>query len=68
MVDVLRAGNIRAVSLANNHMLDRRALCLRDTLGHLDAAGIRHAGAGRNLEEAVRPAILDLESLPGATT
>jgi len=63
MIDVLRAGNIRAVSLANNHILDRRALGLRDTLNYLDVAGIGHAGAGRNLEEAVRPAIVDLGSV-----
>jgi poly-gamma-glutamate capsule biosynthesis protein CapA/YwtB (metallophosphatase superfamily) len=31
---------------------------LLDTLEHLDAAGIRHAGAGRNREEAADPAIL----------
>src|SRR5579871_6644674 len=62
-VEILRAANVRAVSLANNHTLDRRALGLWDTLQHLDTAGIRHAGAGRNLEEALRPAILDLGKL-----
>jgi poly-gamma-glutamate capsule biosynthesis protein CapA/YwtB (metallophosphatase superfamily) len=62
-VDLLTAANIRAVALANNHILDRRGRGLSDTLAHLDAAGIRHAGAGRYLEEAVEPAILQLGSL-----
>ncbi len=62
-VEILRAANIRAVSLANNHTLDRRSVGLADTLQHLKAAGIRHAGAGRNLEEALRPAIVDLGKL-----
>jgi poly-gamma-glutamate synthesis protein (capsule biosynthesis protein) len=31
---------------------------LLDTLGYLDAAGICHAGAGRDAEEAERPALL----------
>ncbi len=47
-----------AVSLANNHTLDFEEQGLLDTLTHLDAAGIQHAGAGRNLDEARRPALL----------
>ena len=58
-VEVLRAARIDACSLANNHTLDFEEEGLLDTLQYLDAAGIRHAGAGRNLEEAARPAILD---------
>ena len=61
--DLLRVANIRAVTLANNHILDRRGRGLSDTLAHLDAAGIAHAGAGRHIEEAIRPAILDLATL-----
>lgn len=59
-VDVLAAGNVRFVSLANNHVLDFEEQGLRDTLRHLDAAGIAHAGAGRDLEEAARPAMVDV--------
>lgn len=59
-VDVLRAGNVRYVSLANNHVLDFEEQGLRDTLRHLDKAGIKHAGAGRDLAEAMTPAILDV--------
>lgn len=62
-VEVLRAGNIQFVSLANNHTLDFGDRGLLDTLHHLDAAGIRHAGAGRNLHEAATPVQLDISNL-----
>lgn len=59
-VRVLHAAGVRAVSLANNHVLDFEETGLRDTLRHLDEAGIVHAGAGENLEEAREPAVVDL--------
>lgn len=62
-IDVLRAGNVRAVSLANNHTLDFEVAGLLDTLDHLDRAGIAHAGAGRNEEAAFAPARLTLGDL-----
>lgn len=58
-VEVLRAAGIDACSLANNHTLDFEEQGLLDTLTHLDRAGILHAGAGRDLEQAVRPAIIE---------
>jgi poly-gamma-glutamate capsule biosynthesis protein CapA/YwtB (metallophosphatase superfamily) len=57
-IETLRTARIEACSLANNHTLDFEEQGLLDTLEHLDAAGIRHAGAGRTQEEAVDPAIL----------
>lgn len=57
-IETLRSAQIDACSLANNHTLDFEEQGLLDTLEHLDAAGIRHAGAGRNQEEAADPAIL----------
>jgi poly-gamma-glutamate capsule biosynthesis protein CapA/YwtB (metallophosphatase superfamily) len=57
-IETLRTARIDACSLANNHTLDFEEQGLLDTLEHLDAAGIRHAGAGRNQEEALDPAIL----------
>ncbi len=59
-LEVLRAGNIGCVSLANNHILDFDDEGLLDTLHYLDFAGIRHAGAGRNLSSAAEPAIVDI--------
>lgn len=58
-VEVLRTAGFRAVALANNHVLDFEEQGLLDTLDHLDAAGIAHAGAGRTLAEAAAPAVVD---------
>ncbi len=58
-VEVLRAARVDACSLANNHTLDFEERGLLDTLDHLEAAGIRYAGAGRDAEEAARPVLLD---------
>lgn len=46
--------------LANNHVLDHGRRGLTETLDALSAAGLRTAGAGRNLDEARRPAVLPL--------
>jgi poly-gamma-glutamate capsule biosynthesis protein CapA/YwtB (metallophosphatase superfamily) len=62
-VGILRCANLRFLSLANNHILDFKARGLLDTMQHLDAAGIRHAGAGRDAAEAAAPAVLHLPSL-----
>ena len=59
-IEMLRCANLRFVSLANNHILDYNARGLAETTQHLDAAGIRHAGAGRNAAEAAAPTIVKL--------
>jgi poly-gamma-glutamate capsule biosynthesis protein CapA/YwtB (metallophosphatase superfamily) len=46
------------VTLANNHALDYGFDALADTLDHLAAAGIATIGAGADLAQARRPAIL----------
>ena len=43
------------VSLANNHSYDYGEVSLTDTLDTLQSIGMPYAGAGRNLEEAVKP-------------
>jgi poly-gamma-glutamate capsule biosynthesis protein CapA/YwtB (metallophosphatase superfamily) len=48
-------------TLANNHVLDFGAGGLTETLDRLAVAGLRAAGAGRDLDEARRPAIVPLE-------
>ncbi|MCA1688306.1 MAG: CapA family protein [Actinobacteria bacterium] len=58
-VEILRAARVDACSLANNHTLDFEEQGLLDTLAYLEAAGIRYAGAGRDLEEAARPVLLE---------
>jgi poly-gamma-glutamate capsule biosynthesis protein CapA/YwtB (metallophosphatase superfamily) len=46
------------VTLANNHALDYGVEALADTLDHLAAAGIATVGAGTDLDQARRPALL----------
>src|SRR5829696_7087331 len=57
--EVLKTARVDACSLANNHTLDFEERGLLDTLRHLEEAGIRYAGAGRDAEEAARPVLLE---------
>ncbi|HEX2954352.1 MAG TPA: CapA family protein [Bacillota bacterium] len=57
-VEALKAGNFSAVTMANNHMVDYGPAALEETLRILDQNGIVHTGAGMNLNESRRPAIL----------
>ena len=54
---VLKASNLHVVGVANN-VASGRANILK-SLAVLDAQGIAHVGAGRNLAEAHRPAIVE---------
>ncbi len=56
-VEALKAGNIHVVGVANN-VAYGPANIMR-SLAVLDANGIAHTGAGANLEEAHRPAIVE---------
>jgi poly-gamma-glutamate synthesis protein (capsule biosynthesis protein) len=57
-VPCLTVARIDCCVLANNHVLDWGRQGLADTLAALAEAGIRTAGAGRNLKEAQAPAVL----------
>ncbi len=57
---VLSAAGIDVCTLANNHLLDWGREGLLDSLDHLDRAGIRQAGGGRNVGQARAPAVLPL--------
>ncbi len=43
------------VSVANNHVYDYGEVSLLDTLDTLEGAGVPYVGAGRNIDEAVKP-------------
>ena len=58
-VDVLRHLGVDCVTLANNHALDYGRIALLDTIDLLSAAGVETVGAGRDLEQARRPVILE---------
>jgi poly-gamma-glutamate synthesis protein (capsule biosynthesis protein) len=64
-IDCLTAAGIDCCTLANNHVLDWGYEGLAQTLATLDQAGIKHAGAGANAEQAEAPAILPLSLLVG---
>jgi poly-gamma-glutamate capsule biosynthesis protein CapA/YwtB (metallophosphatase superfamily) len=57
-VAALAAAGVRAVWLANNHALDFGEIALLDTFDHLDRAGIAWAGAGPDLAQARRGAVI----------
>ncbi|HEU0026867.1 MAG TPA: CapA family protein [Ktedonobacterales bacterium] len=57
-VATLRAAGVNMVALANNHALDYGYDALDETLRTLDEVGIGHAGAGRDLADARRPAMM----------
>lgn len=51
---------VDVVTLANNHMLDYGHEGLFDTLQAFDEAGTARTGAGATIDEALRPATLDI--------
>jgi len=59
-VDTLVALGVRCVTLANNHALDFGIVGLLDTFTHLGGAGIAWAGAGRDLDSARAPVVLEV--------
>ncbi|MFH1484778.1 MAG: CapA family protein [Chloroflexota bacterium] len=59
MVEALTAGRFKAVGVANNHSMDQGAEGILNTLKVLDRAKIAHTGAGRNVVEAHKPAIVE---------
>lgn len=56
----LKSAGFDIVNLANNHVLDYGVEGLRDTIDSLNRIGIAHVGAGMNLQEARRAAVLTL--------
>jgi poly-gamma-glutamate capsule biosynthesis protein CapA/YwtB (metallophosphatase superfamily) len=59
LLDDLKWFGINMVGCANNHACDYGEAGLMATVAHLDAAGLVHAGSGRNLAQARMPAYLE---------
>jgi poly-gamma-glutamate capsule biosynthesis protein CapA/YwtB (metallophosphatase superfamily) len=57
-IEALRAIGAGVAGIANNHTLDFGVDALADTLSHLQAAGIPPAGAGADIENARRGAVV----------
>ncbi len=51
------------LSLASNHITDLGAQGVTQTIRYADAAGVKHAGAGKDLAAAMAPAIVDVRGL-----
>ena len=56
----LSAAKIDCCELANNHLFDWGYSGLSETLTTLRRAGIKTAGAGQNLAEALQPGVIDV--------
>ena len=56
----LAAARIDVCTLGNNHVLDWGSVGLADTLAALDRLGIARCGAGRDRDDAFRPAVIEL--------
>jgi poly-gamma-glutamate capsule biosynthesis protein CapA/YwtB (metallophosphatase superfamily) len=59
LLDDLKWLGVNLVSCANNHAFDYGEGGVLANLKHLEAAGIAHAGTGKNLAEARAPAYVD---------
>jgi poly-gamma-glutamate capsule biosynthesis protein CapA/YwtB (metallophosphatase superfamily) len=57
----LQRAGFDALTLAGNHIADRGADGIADTIAELDRLGIAHCGAGSNLEQARAPAWLTVD-------
>lgn len=62
-VEALKLASVAVANLANNHCLDYSEEGLLDTLKVLDGAEIPHIGAGKNLEEARKPLVIDVRGV-----
>jgi poly-gamma-glutamate capsule biosynthesis protein CapA/YwtB (metallophosphatase superfamily) len=63
LVEILKAGAVDLVSLANNHINDWGPAGVADTCSTLDAAGIGRFGAGANLAAAREPLVMQRNGL-----
>jgi poly-gamma-glutamate synthesis protein (capsule biosynthesis protein) len=59
MIEGFVHAGFKVVSLANNHTMDYGSQALLDTIGLIESKGILYAGAGRNVDEARRPAFFN---------
>jgi poly-gamma-glutamate capsule biosynthesis protein CapA/YwtB (metallophosphatase superfamily) len=63
MIEGIVEADFDLVSLANNHTTDYGTKGLVQTIELLDRKGIQHVGAGKNIHEALEPAIITRNGL-----
>jgi poly-gamma-glutamate capsule biosynthesis protein CapA/YwtB (metallophosphatase superfamily) len=61
-IPCITAAKIDCCSLANNHVIDWGYSGLEETLETLRKANLKFSGAGRNIDEAKSPAVLEVEN------
>lgn len=61
--ETLTYAGFNLISLANNHILDYGVPAMLDTMEHLEAAGIVHAGVGENIFAARQPRIIEIKGV-----
>ncbi len=59
LIDGLTRAGLDWVSLANNHIRDAGGQGIIETIDNLDARGLRHGGAGADIDAAREPSLLD---------
>jgi hypothetical protein len=56
-------GGVKVVTLGSNHITDGGRSGVLQTIKYLDAAGIKHTGAGKTLADALAPAVVDVRGV-----
>jgi len=62
-IRALNEANFDVVTFAGNNNLDYGTEAFLDTIDRLESAGIRIVGAGRNLQEAQKPVLIEREGI-----
>jgi poly-gamma-glutamate capsule biosynthesis protein CapA/YwtB (metallophosphatase superfamily) len=59
----IASAGFNVVTMANNHIVDFGCEGILNSFAALEDAGIHHCGAGRNIEEACAPTIIDVNGI-----
>lgn len=59
----LAENKFKILSISNNHTLDQGVEGLKYTLQYLDENSIKHIGAGMTMDEAWKPAVMDINGI-----
>lgn len=60
-IGLIKASGFNAVTLANNHFRDYGDAGVRQTIQCLEEANIRYVGGGRNIDEASKPLLVEVD-------
>jgi poly-gamma-glutamate synthesis protein (capsule biosynthesis protein) len=63
VMEFLASINLRLQSLANNHSWDLGDCGVEATINAAERYGVVHAGTGRNMNEAMKPAIVEVKGI-----